>query len=222
MKVVVVGCGRLGAELANRLYQRHHEVTVVDKMGASFENLPSGFEGRMVEGDALNEDVLYRAGLEKASAVALVTNCDALNLVVGHTAREIYHIQTVVARNYDPDLRGLFEDFGIQVISSTSWGAQRVEEMLYHSEIRTVFSAGNGEIEVYEFAVPREIDGRCLSELMQDIEGAMIVSVTRAGKASHPEQDFRLESGDVLLLSASFDGISAFRNRVESLKKVEA
>jgi len=222
MKIVVIGCGRLGAELANRLHLRKHEVTVVDKVGASFENLPSGFEGRMIEGDALNEDVLYRAGLEKASAVALVTNCDALNLVVGHAAKEIYHLDNIVARNYDPDLRSLFEDFGMQVISSTSWGAQRVEEMLYHSEMRSVFSAGNGEVEIYEYSVPRELIGRKLSDLINGMANIMVVSVTRTGRASLPAGDFTLECGDVIHLSADFEGISAFRNRVKSLFVKEA
>ena len=131
MDVIVVGCGRVGSELAYRVYKKGHHVTVVDSNEASFRNLPADFRGRTVEGEALNQIVLRRAGIEKADGLAAVTNSDTLNVAVAHVARTVYKVPNVVARNYDASLRGLHEAFGLQVVSSTSWGAQRVEEMLY-------------------------------------------------------------------------------------------
>ncbi|MEA4909470.1 MAG: TrkA family potassium uptake protein [Anaerolineaceae bacterium] len=212
MKVVIVGCGRLGAELAYRLFLQGNEVSIIDSVSSAFQSLPPDFNGLMVEGDVLNRDILARAGIQDADAVALVTSSDVLNLCAGHVVTEIYHVPNVVARNYDPHYRQLFEIFGMQVVSSTSWGAQRVEEMIYHSEVRTVFSAGNGEIEIYEVHVPQCWEGRQLSELLAP-EGCRPVALTRAGRASMPSMETMLEGGDVVLVSATSDAIENMRKR---------
>ena len=102
MNIIVVGCGRVGAELAYRLFQQGHQVTVVDIVAAAFDNLDPSFRGRTVEGDVLAQDVLRRAGIESADGLAAVTSSDTLNAVVGHVARTVYHVPNVVVRNYEP------------------------------------------------------------------------------------------------------------------------
>lgn len=213
MKVVVIGCGRLGSELAYRLYQQGHEVSVVDYALGAFNNLPADFKGRLVEGDALNRDVLHRAGIEDADGLAAVTSQDSLNLVVGHIARQVFNIPNVVARNYDPQNRPLFEIFGLHVVSSTSWGAQRIEEMIIHPDMRTVFSAGNGEVEIYEIIVPEAWDQKRLGDLLKG-QGCTVVALTRAGKAFMPSADTILQSGDILHVSSTSDGIEQLRDRI--------
>ena len=218
MKVVVVGCGRLGAELATRLADRGHEVAVIDSIPAAFNNLQPDFMGRTIEGEALNRDVLHRAGIEKADALAAVTNSDALNAVVAHIVLTEYGIHNIVVRNYDPRSRPMHEAFGLQLVSSTSWGAQRMEEMLYHSDVRSVFSAGNGEVEIYEFVVPESWKNYTLDDLVCDDE-CLAVSLARAGRAILPNCDTRLESGDVVQISATLDGVTALRARLNSRKE---
>ena len=218
MHVIVVGCGRLGAELASRLDQQGHKVVVVDPNGSAFQNLPQDFRGRTVEGEVLNGDVLSRLGIERADGLAAVTNSDTLNAVVAHTARTVYHTPNVVVRNYDSRWRAMHEAFGVQVISSTIWGAQRIEELLYYATIRTVFSAGNGEVEIYEFTVPEAWSGQPLQELLPP-DGCLAVALTRAGRAILPSPDSRLESGDVLNLSATLQGITALRSRMDGLQE---
>jgi trk system potassium uptake protein TrkA len=212
MNVIVVGCGRVGAELAHRLYQRGHQVTVVDQVGTAFDNLPHDFRGRTVEGEVMRQDVLRRAGIEQAQGLAVVTNSDSINAVIAHVARALYGVPNVVVRNYDPNWRPLHECFGSQVVSSASWGAQRIEEMLYHGEIHTVFSAGNGEVEIYEILVPKHWQGRSLQEMLSASE-ALPVAITRAGHATLPSADSRLEEGDVVHLSATLEGIEALKAR---------
>jgi trk system potassium uptake protein len=220
IKIIVVGCGRLGADLAYRLFKAGHEVVVVDSMSAAFNTLPSDFTARCVEGDVLEQDVLHRAGMDKADAIAIMTNSDALNAVIGAIAQKIYHVPTVVVRNYDPRLRDMFESFGLQVVSSTSWGAQRVEEILQHSDMRMVFSAGNGEVEVYELGVNANCNGHQLAELLG--EGCVPISLTRAGKAILPDCDDILQTGDIIHFSATFEGISAVRERMRCAGTKEA
>jgi trk/ktr system potassium uptake protein len=214
MEVIVVGCGRVGSELAYRVYKKGHHVTVVDSNEASFQNLPADFRGRTVEGEALNQIVLRRAGIETADGLAAVTNLDTLNVAVAHVARTVYKVPNVVVRNYDSSLRGLPEAFGLQVVSSSSWGAQRVEEMLYHHEMRSVFSAGNGEVEIYEFTVPPVWDGHTLVEILPE-QNCTPAALTRSGKAIMPGKATVLKVGDIVLVSATFDGIEGLRQRLE-------
>jgi trk system potassium uptake protein len=218
MNFIVVGCGRLGSELAQRLYEGGHRVTVVDPVRASFDNLSPGFRGQTIEGEALNQDVLRRAGIAQADGLAAATNVDSINAVVAHIARSVYHVPNVVVRNYDPRWRPVHESFGLHMVSSTSWGAQRLEEMLYQSEIRTVFSAGNGEVEIYEFGLPATWNGASLADLFPE-STCTASAITRAGKAQLPSDDVRLETGDVILVSATMEGILALRQRLGRAKE---
>ena len=218
MKALVVGCGRLGAELAFRLFQRGHEVSIVDVDEKSFAKLPSEFQGRFSEGSGLNKDVLHRAGIESCDSVAVVTNSDTLNAVVGHLAKETFHVQNVVVRNYDPRSRGIEEVFGLQVISSLSWGAQRIEEMMYYTDVRPVFSAGNGEVEIYEMTIPDTCAGVTIGELIAT-EMCMPVAITRAGVAIFPSLKSVLQTGDVLHVSATLDGVDNLRSHLCAPRK---
>ncbi len=210
MNIIVVGCGRVGSELAMRLFQKGHKVTIIDSRPGAFLNLNPEFRGRTIEGEALNQDVLRRAGMDEADGVAAVTSSDSLNAVVAQIARSVFNILNVVVRNYDPSWRSLHEAFGVQIVGSTSWGAQRIEELLYHREMRTVFSAGNGEVEVYEFTVPEGWDSRPLRDLLPKTDCAP-VGLTRAGRALLPDCDTVLQHGDVVLVSATLSGITTLR-----------
>lgn len=212
MKVIIIGCGRLGVVLTQRLLLRKVDITVVDNVSAAFNLLPSDFKGQTVEGDALNQDVLLRAGIEKADALIATTNCDALNAVVARIAQTKFNVPHVVVRNFDPKWRDLHERFGFQVISSTSWGAQRIEEMIENENIRTIYSAGNGEVEIYEFEVSEKNQGISLQELMN--ENCIPVSLTRAGKAVLPRMDMVLQKDDLIQVSATMEGAKMFYNRL--------
>ena len=218
MNYIVVGCGRMGAELAYNLFRRGHKVSVIDILPAAFNNLPVDFRGRTVEGEGLEKEVLHRAGIEHADGLAAVTNSDSVNAVVAHVARTVYGIENVVARNYDPRLRPLLEAFGLQLVNSSGWGAQRMEELLYHVEMRTVFSAGNGEVEVYEFAAPAAWNGRKLGEFLPE-QNCVPVSITRVGQALLPTRETIVLAGDVINLSATLEGIRAVCQKLEETKE---
>lgn len=210
MRIVIIGCGRIGAQLAYSLFKRGHQVSVVDENVTSFNNLPPDFMGRVQEGDALNQEVLRRAGIEKCDGLAAVTDSDTLNVVICHIAQKEFNVANIVARNYDPHLRPLFESFNIQVISSTSWGSQRIEELLLDTDGRTVFSAGNGEVEVYEIEIPTAWNGKRISDLITCGE-CKPIALTRAGKAFLPETDTMINAGDILAVAATMEGIQDTR-----------
>jgi len=220
MNFIVVGCGRVGAELCYHLFKRGHQIVVVDINKEAFNRLHPDFRGRTLEGEGLAEGVLERAGIHEANGLAAVTNSDTLNAVVAHAARIIYNVPNVVARNYDPNLRSIIEAFGLQTVGSTYWGAQRVEELLMSPSQRMIFSAGNGEVEVYEVRIPEEWEGHTLGELLEPLKQCYPVALSRAGHALLPEATIRLQAGDMLDVSSMFEGIGVLTARLS--KKPEA
>lgn len=220
MNFIIVGCGRVGAELCYHLFKNGHQVVVVDINKESFNRLHPDFRGRTLEGEGLAEGVLERAGIREAHGLAAVTNSDTLNAVVAHAARTLYDVPNVVARNYDPNLRSIIEAFGLQTVGSTYWGAQRVEELLINPSQRAVYSAGNGEVEVYEMPIPEAWNGRTLNELLGPLKNCYPVALARAGRSSLPEANTKLQTGDLLNVSSTFEGIGALTARLS--KKAEA
>lgn len=214
MNFIVVGCGRVGAELCYHLFSRGHQVVVVDINKESFNRLHPSFRGRTLEGEGLAEGVLERAGIREADGLAAVTNSDTLNAVVAHAARTVFNVPNVVARNYDPNLRSIIEAFGLQTVGSTYWGAQRVEELLMNPTQRMVYSAGNGEVEVYEVQIPAEWNGRTLGELLEPLKHCYPVALSRAGKAFLPDMGTVLQTGDQLNFSSMFEGMGAMMARL--------
>jgi trk system potassium uptake protein TrkA len=204
MNFIIVGCGR---------------VVVVDSRKDAFNRLHPDFRGRTLEGEGLAENVLERAGIREADGLAAVTNSDTLNAVVAHIAREFYSVPIVVARNYDPALRSVIEAFGLQTVSSTFWGAQRVEELLMNPLHKAVYSPGNGEVEVYEIIIPENWNGRMLGDLLDPVKQCYPVALSRAGKSALPEKNARLETGDILNVSSTLDGIGELTARLS--QKVE-
>lgn len=216
MNFIVVGCGRVGAELAFKLFKLGHQVTVVDQDEQSFNRLDTDFRGRTIEGEAVAADTLERAGIESADGIAVVTNSDTLNAVIGHTARAYYKVPQVIVRNYDPALRGMIESFGLQMVSSTAWGAERLQELLLDPSFRAVFSAGNGEVELYEMMIPIAWHGKSIDSLIQGCRDCVVVALTRAGRAEIPSGEQTFMAGDILAVSATFEGVKDLRARLET------
>jgi trk system potassium uptake protein TrkA len=220
MNFIVVGCGRFGSELAYHLFQNGHQVVVVDNNQQSLNRLHSDFRGRTVIGDTLSADTLSRAGADHAEGIAVVTNSDALNAVIGHTVRVHYpNVKQVVVRNYDPAMRDMLEAFGLQLVSSTAWGAERVQELLIDPSFRAVFSAGNGEVEMYEMYISPKWHGMSVSELLTGCSEIVAVALTRAGRAELPSQTATLYQGDILTVSATLEGVKAVRAKLQESKE---
>jgi trk system potassium uptake protein TrkA len=210
----------VGAELCLHLFRSGHNVVVVDVQRDAFNRLHPDFRGRTLEGEGLSESVLERAGIHEADGLAAVTNSDVLNAVVSHTAREFFNVPVVVARNYDPSLRSLIEAFGLQTVGSTTWGAHRVEEMLLNPSEKVVYSAGNGEVEIYEIRIPRKWNERTVGDLLGPLKECYPVALTRAGRSSLPGADTQLHTDDLLNVSSTFSGIGLLVARLSN--KAEA
>lgn len=214
MNVIIVGCGRVGVELALSLHDSHR-VSVIDPKPDAFDRLGMRFSGRTVQGDGLDRNVLQRAGIETAEALAAVTSSDNINVIISRVAREMFGVRRVVSRVYNPRRLPLYEKLNLQTVSSSSWGAHRIEQLLIHPGMQSLSSAGNGEVQVYEMTIPAEWSGRKLSELVP-AGSAIAVAVARAGRGLLPGADFLLEAQDVVHVSATDQGLKVLRERVHA------
>lgn len=215
MNFIVIGCGRFGAELAYRLFANGYQVVVVDANPKAFNRLHPDFRGRTVEGDSLSADTLSRAAVDKADGVAVVTNSDTMNAVIGHTVRVHYpNVKQVIVRNYDPAMRDMLESFGLQIVSSTAWGAERVQELLIDPSFRAIFSAGNGEVEMYEIFISEKFTGSQISTLLEGCGEIVCVALTRAGRAELPGPNTVLQKEDILTVSATLEGVRSLRAKM--------
>jgi trk system potassium uptake protein TrkA len=134
MKIIVMGCGRVGSRLANVLDSEGHEVTVVDRNQQSFRRLREDFGGRTVLGTGIDEDVLVRAGVEGADVFVATTEGDNRNLMAAQLAQKVFDVPTVIARTYDPGRSEIYEKLGLKTYCPTLVGARLLHEMILGKE----------------------------------------------------------------------------------------
>ncbi|HVH64609.1 MAG TPA: TrkA family potassium uptake protein [Candidatus Acidoferrum sp.] len=127
MRTVIVGCGRVGSNLARWLSQEGDEVAVVDFSEAAFNRLGEDFTGEMIFGSAVDEDILRRAGTERAEAFVAVTNADTTNIMAAQLAQHEFGVKNVICRIYDPAQADLYRELGLQTICPTTMGADKVK-----------------------------------------------------------------------------------------------
>ncbi|HEY5003895.1 MAG TPA: TrkA family potassium uptake protein [Ktedonobacteraceae bacterium] len=130
MKVVIMGCGRVGATLATNMDKVGHKVTVIDSNTDSFQRLDSTFKGEKVQGSGIDEEVLKEAGIETADAFAAVTNGDNRNIMASQIAKEIFHVKKVVCRIYDPIREQTYRELGLETVCPTLVGAHMLFDAL--------------------------------------------------------------------------------------------
>ena len=130
MNVVIMGCGRVGAHLANILDAEGHKITVLDINPDSFRKLSSEFKGTALIGDGTDEDTLRRAGIEEADGFVAVTQGDNRNVLAAQVAKHIFGVKKVVCRIYDPLRRELYATLGLETVSPTIIFAQLLKERL--------------------------------------------------------------------------------------------
>ncbi len=134
MKVIIMGCGRVGSRLATMLDNEGHDVTVVDTQARSFRRLPSSFKGTTILGTGIDTDVLAKAGADKADVFVATTEGDNRNVMAAQVAQKVFNVPTVIARMYDVGRAEVFAKLGIKTYSPTLAGARLLYEMIEGKE----------------------------------------------------------------------------------------
>jgi len=130
MKIVIMGCGRVGAQLAGLLDAEGHAVTVLDIDSYSFRRLPPEFNGTALIGSGANEETLKKAGIEEADIFVALTQGDNRNVMAAQIAKHIFNVPRVVCRIYDPLRQELYNTLGLETFSPTTIFAQMLKEKL--------------------------------------------------------------------------------------------
>jgi trk system potassium uptake protein len=120
VKIVIVGCGRVGSRIARQLDSEGHDVSIIDERVSAFDRLGDDFKGNMVVGTGIDETVLRRAGIESADCFASVTNGDNRNIMAAQVAKVVFRVPRVITRIYDPIREEVYREFGLETICSTT------------------------------------------------------------------------------------------------------
>lgn len=202
---IVVGCGRLGSELAVALEKAGHTVSIIDKRKTAFERyLPERWTGRAVVGMGFDRDALEQAGIKEASAVAAVTGGDNSNILAARIAKETFQIPNVVARIQDPRRAVLYQQLGIQTVASVSWATEQVMRRLFPSESVAEWTDATGSMKLLDLAIPAKWAGRKLGALT-DPGRFLLVGLTRGSESRIPREDQIGQEGDRLHLVTMAD-----------------
>jgi trk system potassium uptake protein TrkA len=202
MRVIVVGCGRMGAELALALARGGKDVTVVDRDPRAFARLGAGFAGQTVAGVGFDRDVLVQAGVERSDALAALTSGDNVNIVTTRIARTVFRVPKVVARVYDPRRAEVYTRLGLQTVSTTAWGVARVQQLLVHGELNVIRSIGSGRLSLVEHEVPSHWVGRDVGHV--SIPGEIsVTAILRRDAALLPARETIFQPGDLAVIAVA-------------------
>ncbi|HEY3810136.1 MAG TPA: TrkA family potassium uptake protein [Acidimicrobiales bacterium] len=213
MRVIVVGCGRVGSELAVRLQREGHSVAVIDKNANAFRRLPDAWEGETVVGFGFDRDDLLQAGIHEASAVAAVTSGDNTNILTARIARETFEIPRVVARIYDPRRAIIYQRLGIPTVATVSWTVDQVVRRLLPEEAVTAWTDPTGEVNMVEHQLPESFCGQSYTELA-DGDRFRPVMVTRGGQARLVGPNLVGQEGDLVYFAVRSDAVDDLDRRL--------
>lgn len=200
MKVIIVGCGKLGSGIAKSLVRKGEDVSVIDSDPESFKLLGEDFKGTTITGLGFDRNILERTGIDRADAIISCTKSDEQNALIGRLARNVYRVPRVISRLYDPRRAEIYRSFGIQTISTTTWGVQRTMEMLSYEHLDAVYTVGDGQVQIVRAETPMLLVGRTVKELSVPGE-IQVISITRDNKSFIPTLGTSLQRGDIIHIS---------------------
>lgn len=202
MRVIIIGCGRLGSGLARDLKIRGNDIVVVDRDPKSFERLGKGLEIPTITGVGFDRNVLIEAGIERTDALAATMESDEANVVAARIAKNIFHVPRVAARIYDQRKADIYRRLGIPTISPTTISAARMAELLTFSGLSTVSNLGG--VSIVELEVLNLLSGKTIDAI--NIPGKItVISLIRNGKPSMPLHSTVLQYGDQLFMAVADD-----------------
>ncbi|HTP00658.1 MAG TPA: TrkA family potassium uptake protein [Anaerolineales bacterium] len=216
MKVIVMGCGRIGSQVSELMSEQGHDVVVIDHDANAAGRLSPQFKGRVVQGLGFDRQILVKAGIEQADAFVAASSSDNANIVAARIARNIFRVPRVVARLYDPRQAEIYQRLGLSTISSTTWGAERIYQVLSHTDLDVIQTFGRGEVSLVIVETPPSLVGKTVTQLSVPGELA-VVSITRANEAFVPRAGTEFEEGDLIYLSV----LSSAMVRLEEMLGLE-
>lgn len=209
MYIIILGCGRVGSELAKLLSSEGHNVVVIDRNRDSFDRLGGTFNGLTLAGNGFDLALLRQAGIEKADAFCSVTNGDNTNLISAQVAKKIFKVPKVIARVYDPQRAHIYAALGLDIISGTILFAAMLRDKIIESRFSS-YLIETKELGVIEIEAKNNLVGKTIQEI--NIPGEfLVVAIRRLQGVILPESNTVLKAKDTLMAAV----------KVASLKKIK-
>jgi len=212
MKIIIMGCGRVGSQVAQLLDSEGHDVTVIDPVLDNLDRLGKNYHGKKIQGVGFDRNVLIQVGIEMADAFVATSSSDNANIVAARIARNIFHVPRVVARLYDPRRAEIYRRLGLVTMSMVSWGAQRIYELLTHTNLDPTFYFGRGEVSLVAIEIPSHLVGRMVNHITVPGE-VNVVAITRQGEAMMATLGTEFQPGDLVYFAVQASAM----DRLETL-----
>jgi trk system potassium uptake protein TrkA len=200
MKLIIVGCGRLGSGLANEMSDAGHDVTVLTSDATKLANLADSYRGEKLIGVEFDKQLLELADISRADGLIACTESDETNALVARIAKNHFRVPQVIARLYDQRKVTIYNALGIQVIATTAWGVTRAKNLLTFNKLDTILELGNSSVEIIRMTTPTLLAGKRIREALP-INDVNLVALTRENKTFLPTSDTRLQLDDALFIS---------------------
>lgn len=205
---VIVGCGRVGAELAQALESRDYSVSIIDKDANAFEQrLLPGFSGKRLTGVGFDQEILEEAGIRDAEIFVSVTRGDNTNIVAARIAKEHYNVPRVAALIYDPRRAQMYERLGISTVAEVAWATDQMLARVLPSAKSVEWTIGSGEVVVIAIPSPPALIGRPIEDLRQPGK-ARVVALTRFGTTQIPDLKTIIQEGDFIHIAVLRSALS--------------
>lgn len=212
MYIIIVGCGRVGSQLAKLLSNEGHDVVVIDKKQASLDRLGETFNGVTLVGNGFDLALLKQAGAEKADAFCAVTNGDNTNLISAQVARKIFNVPNVIARVYDPQRAHIYAALGMDIISGTILFAAMIRDKIIESRFSS-YLIETKDLGVIEIEVKDTLNGKVIKDINVPRE-FIVVAIRRLEGVIIPEPDTVVKGKDVLLGVLKVDHLKEIKERL--------
>jgi trk system potassium uptake protein TrkA len=211
MYVIIVGCGRVGSQLAQLLSSEGHNVVVIDKAQESFNRLESTFNGLTMVGNGFDLELLRQAGIERADAFCAVTNGDNTNLISAQVAKKIFKVPKVLARVYDPQRAHIYTALGLDIISGTILFAAMLRDKIIESRFSS-YLIETKDLGVIEIEVKENLIGKTIQEI--NLAGEfLVVAIRRLDGVIIPEANTILKAKDKLMAVVKVASLEKIRHK---------
>lgn len=206
MNILVVGCGKVGAQLATQLSREGHDVSIVDRDEDSFEMLGKEFQGFKTCGIPIDKDVLKRAGIENCDALAAVSSDDNVNIMVSQLAHEIFEVPSVLARIYDPKRENVFSHFGLHTVCPTNLTVAAVRSAITDKDKPQVINFAAHTITFVTEDVPKSMIGEMASDIyLEETQSLYAILHADLSLTLYQGQKIKLAQGDKVIVSSIVD-----------------
>ncbi|MDD5659511.1 MAG: TrkA family potassium uptake protein [Actinomycetota bacterium] len=199
MYIIIVGCGKVGSNLAKELSINNHDVVIIDSDPEKFKQLGSGFNGKTILGVPIDEDILLQAGIEKADAIAAVSPDENINIMVSQIAKEIYNVPRVIPRVYDPDRDIFFQQLGLNTMCLTTLVVAHVKKILEQTTGDISLTFGSKNIGFSFIKPSSQTEGKAIKDI--NIPNKMIFGIVKDEEFMFANPNYKVHKNNLIVLA---------------------